>query len=829
MKNYFFLLCICVGTVLVHSAFGEERTLHGDKPCVTEIEGDLWVPDGTAKGIYGEDDRIDVYQESDPLKREWAASTCAVIANTRLTFNGDGTVEISGPARYMRNGLPACDDEPFANQPTAANCTAFMVGEDLIVTAGHCFDTGYFNTHTFIFGFDMVNATVPVLHFDASQVYRGVEIISRLGTGNKDHCVVRVDKRITASGARPFPIRREGNIEVGTPVGIIGHPAGLAKKIGFGNTYVRSNSHTEYFIANVDAFSGNSGSPVINSATGHVEGILVRGDTDFVYADDCFRSFKVPNDGGRGEEITKTTVFASHVPDIASHLGTLRLDSMAYHCNGEMGISVTDADLSSEPFITVTVHTLNGDMETVILLQDDVEKDRFKASIQLREGIAEPDSGFVEVSHGEIITVRYVDEENYQGELEILEAEATVDCMPPLIESVEIPYMGGNQARVTFKTDKEALGIVHYGLSCNDLKYQASGVPGQTSHTVNLTGLSQGRIYLFKVEVIDLAGNSVISDNDGICYKFSTLQQVQMLTEYFNTQNEPDIMNGQATFIPGEESGYYHLCYESVSDFPVFPAGEELYIHDDDFAEVVMDPGLGFKYYGSVYDRFFVGSNGYITFEEGDTNHQALPSQHFLRPRISAFMCDLNPQARGSIRVLRMTDRYCVTYENIPLYDGTQVYPPENRHDFQIELFFNGIIRITWKALWTNRAIVGLSGGLGAVPNFQSIHFTGQTACSDVTFPGEFHSADTDGDWRISTEELSRVIQYYQEGYHCDSDSADGFAAGAGSRDCQPHDSDYMEQDWEVSLSELLRLIQLHNARGYRPDSLSEDGYAPLP
>jgi hypothetical protein len=810
-------------------ALAREERLQEDKPCVTEIGEIPWIPDTGEKVVYGEDDRRDVYMEEDATRLEWAASTCALIYTTRLTLFADGSAQISAPAAYTRSGLPACDDEPFKNQPTASYCTGFMVGEDLIVTAGHCFSTSYIDTVRFIFGYDMIDDRIPQLEFDAKRVYKGVEVLSYIGTSNKDHCVVRVDRPITAPGARPFPIRREGSVQIGTPLGIIGHPAGLPKKIAFGDTFVRSTPYPEYFVANLDAFSGNSGSPVINAETGYVEGILVRGDTDFQYEEDCFRSYKVPNDGGRGEEVTRTSIFANYVPDIESYPGSLRLNMRVYSCDSTLSISLIDRDLREESFTSVTVETLSGDREIVILNQEADEKDRFTGSIEVRSGEPSVDSGSVEVVHGDLIVVRYVDEENAHGEVEIVEIEAPVDCIPPTIDSVKIPFVGAAQARIEFETDEACTGVVYYGLSCDKLDKVAQGSAGQTSHTVILTGLARERVYYFSVEALDNALNAGSDNNNGLCYRFQTTDKAQIFTEYFHTQNQTDIRYGQITFLPSMAPDYYQACYETVTDFPVVPSGEELTLGDDDFVRVDMDPGLSFAFYGTSHDHFFVGSNGYVTFEKGDTNFQALPSQHFLASRISAFMCDLNPEAKGTIRVARLSDRYCVSFEDVPLYSGSGAYGPDNRHDFMIELYYSGMIRITWKELSAPRALVGLSTGLGTPTGFTSMKLKNQQACEKLGFEGDPHSADSNGDWLISREELWRVISYYQQGYHCDSASIDGFAPGEGPRDCSPHDSDFMEQDWKISLSELLRLIQLHNARGYQPDPLSEDGFAPLP
>ncbi|MCC6143575.1 MAG: hypothetical protein IT368_07195 [Candidatus Hydrogenedentes bacterium] len=100
---------------------------------------------------------------------------------------------------------------------------------------------------------------------------------------------------------------------------------------------------------------------------------------------------------------------------------------------------------------------------------------------------------------------------------------------------------------------------------------------------------------------------------------------------------------------------------------------------------------------------------------------------------------------------------------------------------------------------------------------------------SVVALSGQ-HTADQDGDWRISLSELLRVIQFYNlDEYHCDAAGEDGYAPGPGDQSCATHDSDYNPANWTVSLTELLRLIQFFNILGgaYHPDANGEDSYAP--
>jgi glucose/arabinose dehydrogenase len=97
-----------------------------------------------------------------------------------------------------------------------------------------------------------------------------------------------------------------------------------------------------------------------------------------------------------------------------------------------------------------------------------------------------------------------------------------------------------------------------------------------------------------------------------------------------------------------------------------------------------------------------------------------------------------------------------------------------------------------------------------------------------------FHSADQTQDNQINLTELLRVIQFFNTlGYHCvtpPATSEDGYLPGPGTNQtCAPHDSDYNPQNWQMNLSELLRLIQFFNIGGYLAclGQGTEDGYCP--
>lgn len=828
-------LAVLAALAAIAAAHGEDIVVPDpcDKPCITEISNEPWQ--GPAAGthpkvVYGADDRIDVYQETNPLRQQWAAATCALINTTKLTRNQDGTWTVS-PSAYLRWGVPACPDEPFGNQPSTAFCTGFMVDDDLIVTAGHCYSSTSLSTVRFVFGYWMEDAATPRLTFLESEVYTGIEVVSYASSGEFDHSVVRVDRPITAPGAHPFIIRREGTIQPGEYVGVIGHPSGLPMKIAFGDTYVRSSSVTGYFVANLDTYGGNSGSPVINATTGMLEGILVRGATDFVLdsTNNCFRSNVYLNTEGRGEDVTKATVFAPFIPGQGGFTGTLSIDEEYYLCDDSMQITVVDSDLEGDTSITVSIQTSAGDQETVTLPATAPGSSEFRGTVSLQNGSPDQDSGALEASHNNTITVSYLDEVSETGLPVVREVQATVDCVAPQISGIDVSYISGTQAQILVTTDETAWVSVYFGETCGNLPY-ASDSLWQTNHAVSLGTLYPDKQYYFIVVAMDHAGNTSSAENGGACYSFYTYSRLDYFTEFFSISNPLDLANLQVTFTPVNHPNHFAACVKSASALPVPPGDGLLALADDAFAEIPFTHGGTIPFYGTEYDRMYVGSNGYITFGTGDDTFQAMYSLHFQLPRISALMCDLNPARRGAVYATRISDRYVVTFVDVPVYSSTNQYPPENSHTFQMEVFFDGAIRITWLNLFTSNAVAGLSAGLGVPSDYVSANFAALTDCSSLVFDGECHSADTDRDWHISFEELMRVVQFYNVGeYHCNSEFADGYDAGSGTKDCSPHDSDYTPEDWKISISELLRLIQLYNAGGYMPDPSSEDGYKPIP
>lgn len=253
----------------------------------------------TPKVIYGEDNRLDVYQVPRADVRDIADSTVALIAARSLVSNGKGQMSIK-TSQYGKE-MNLCSDEPYFEQPTAANCSGSLVGADLIATAGHCVSTSDCARYSFVFGFRMLDGKTASVSIPESEVYSCKEIVAREYSNGADYALVRLDRPVR--GHRILNLQTTA-VNPGDNIYVVGHPSGLPTKVADG-AQVREQKGS-YFTTNLDTYGGNSGSAVFNATTNEVVGILVRGATDFAYdrVNQCTRSNVCAEDGCRGEDVT---------------------------------------------------------------------------------------------------------------------------------------------------------------------------------------------------------------------------------------------------------------------------------------------------------------------------------------------------------------------------------------------------------------------------------------------------------------------------------------------------------------------------------------------
>jgi len=178
--------------------------------------------------------------------------------------------------------------------------------------------------------------------------------------------------------------------------------------------------------------------------------------------------------------------------------------------------------------------------------------------------------------------------------------------------------------------------------------------------------------------------------------------------------NGGDLAGLALNFTPSGGPSFYTQTNSPIGGFPTAPAGFEL-----DFG-IFGDPieagllgGRKVSFYGVEYDTLWIASDGSVSFGDDPGPSGNSLGDHFEVPRISALPVDAS--GPGSLVTYGQdATKLFITYE-----DADTKGVSGSGNDFQIELFFNGDIRLSYVDVDpTLSGVVGLSlGGFqGSVP-----------------------------------------------------------------------------------------------------------------
>lgn len=185
---------------------------------------------------------------------------------------------------------------------------------------------------------------------------------------------------------------------------------------------------------------------------------------------------------------------------------------------------------------------------------------------------------------------------------------------------------------------------------------------------------------------------------------------------YFTEQfdNDFDIEFTTFTFKPDRSSNGYAVCRSPATEFPTPPTNGTFL---DGFNSVAFNPGVPF--FGQYHRSVFLNENGTVTFGEAGLDFSATVtlSNHFRLPRVSAW---LNPQGNGPfnqpVRYQSLPDRVVLTWDYLTGNGQSNA--------FQLELFFDGVIRLTYLNMTQTQGIVGLSPGGGVPAGFSEANLS---------------------------------------------------------------------------------------------------------
>lgn len=436
--------------------------------------------------------------------------------------------------------------------------------------------------------------------------------------------------------------------------------------------------------------------------------------------DECYSEFSAQQ-MGRMHCWTGNVLASWQLPDGE---GVLELNQTRYSCTSQMEVTLLDSDLAGDGTALVAVSSTSGDSETMVAAEVPGLPGKFTATVQLSALAGADNDGLLNVVASDTLTATYNDASNAVNAAAVVTVNASLDCTVPLISNVAVAYIGASAAQITFDTNETASSVVNFGTSCIAATESRSGA-ADSQHAVTLTGLDANTAYRFKVEVEDSAGNIATEDASGACYAFTTLDSEDFLTEAF--VDTPDLALRSVTFIPAATPSGYQVCTDTISALPTSIASATLLsLDDDDTVEVTLSGGKVFPYFGTDYTSLWVNSNGSVGMGSGDTTATASFAAYFSSPRVAAMFIDLDPSDGGTVHRQQFSDRFVVTFTNVPEWFQTDATT------MQTELFFDGTIRLSYLSMDADFGIAGLSRGINVAPVFSSSDFSAYLDCASL-------------------------------------------------------------------------------------------------
>ena len=231
------------------------------------------------------------------IEEQARSIACFIDARLIVLQEGRDQFDLALPTLAMRmekrEQTTLGEEENFSAEPSVASGTAFLITDKLILTAAHnvCegttgqIDEIKLKTLRIVFNFRMINKEQCQRHFAKDNVYSMKKVVAyqliKKTDNYQDWALIKLDRKVV--NRTPLQMDFSKQIVNNTQLYMLGYPMGLPIKYTR-NGYVKKSDHPNVFEANLDAFSGNSGSPILDEE-GTVVGLLSRGSDDYEKVD----------------------------------------------------------------------------------------------------------------------------------------------------------------------------------------------------------------------------------------------------------------------------------------------------------------------------------------------------------------------------------------------------------------------------------------------------------------------------------------------------------------------------------------------------------------
>lgn len=264
-----------------------------------------------------------------------------------------------------------------------------------------------------------------------------------------------------------------------------------------------------------------------------------------------------------------------------------------------------------------------------------------------------------------------------------------------LCSSVSVPHLQAQpSATHTPPTTAQSTGR---GLNCGFDAYGAEeALNNHHEHRLRSKG-NLDAITSQNLPSVQTAGDIALIEDDG-----SIVMQ----------PNGFDLKNNSILFTPDGDG--YRTSVGSISFNGDLGARINDYLGNDDlpleganngYKEISLSDAP-FKFFNTAYDKLFISTNGFVTFNRGDTSARvsaaALAKE---MPRIAPLWADLDVTNGGGVFYHRLPGLHLITWNKAPQaqYSGAST--------FQVALYDDGRIVFAYKKVKARNAMVGISPG----------------------------------------------------------------------------------------------------------------------